>query len=97
MSENVDPRLRALLGPAGPEITCEECFEMLDVFVDAAELANRPLTDFPADAQAWTGTGRELFASLRRAVGPADRGASVFGPVAASHFEGRWETTHASR
>ena len=38
MSENIDPRLRALLGPAGPEITCEECFEMLDVFVDA-ELA----------------------------------------------------------
>jgi hypothetical protein len=41
MSENVDPRLRALLGPAGPEITCEECFEMLDVFVDAEVAGER--------------------------------------------------------
>ncbi|PRY30376.1 phosphogluconate dehydratase [Umezawaea tangerina] len=63
----------------------------LEVFVDANELADRPMVDFPADAQAWTGTGRELFAALRRAVGPADRGASVFGPVAASHFEGQWD------
>ncbi|WNV83601.1 phosphogluconate dehydratase [Umezawaea sp. Da 62-37] len=63
----------------------------LEVFVDAAELAARPMVDFPADEQAWTGTGRELFAALRRAVGPADRGASVFGPVAASHFEGQWD------
>jgi hypothetical protein len=33
-----DPRLRALLGPEGPELTCEECFEHLDEFVEA-ELA----------------------------------------------------------
>jgi hypothetical protein len=26
--------LRALLGPAGPELTCEECFEHLDRYVD---------------------------------------------------------------
>jgi phosphogluconate dehydratase len=58
----------------------------LEVF---AELNGRELVDFPPTAQAWTGTGRELFASLRRAVGPADRGASVFGPVTASHFEGQ--------
>ncbi|MGM1064783.1 phosphogluconate dehydratase [Saccharothrix sp. Mg75] len=62
----------------------------LEVFVDPAELAARELVDFPPDAQAWTGTGRELFAALRRAVGPADRGASVFGPIAASHFEGQF-------
>jgi phosphogluconate dehydratase len=62
----------------------------LEVFVDPAELAARDLVDFPPDAQAWTGTGRELFAALRRAVGPADRGASVFGPIAASHFEGQF-------
>jgi len=24
-----------LLGPAGPELTCEECFELLDVYVDS--------------------------------------------------------------
>jgi len=29
-----DPNLRALLGPNGPEITCEECFEQLDRFVE---------------------------------------------------------------
>ncbi|MFD1149106.1 phosphogluconate dehydratase [Saccharothrix hoggarensis] len=62
----------------------------LEVFVDPAELAARDLVDFPPDAQAWTGTGRELFAALRRAIGPADRGASVFGPIAASHFEGQF-------
>jgi anti-sigma factor RsiW len=27
--------LRRLLGPAGPELTCEECFARLDVYVDA--------------------------------------------------------------
>jgi anti-sigma factor RsiW len=26
--------IRALLGPAGPELTCEECFEQLDRYVD---------------------------------------------------------------
>ena len=25
-----------LLGPAGPELSCEECFELLDVYVDSA-------------------------------------------------------------
>jgi hypothetical protein len=24
-----------LLGPAGPELSCEECFELLDVYVDS--------------------------------------------------------------
>ena len=31
----------------------------------------------PSDDE-WVGTGRELFASMRAAVGPADQGASVF-------------------
>ena len=26
--------LMQLLGPAGPEVTCEECFELLDEYVD---------------------------------------------------------------
>jgi hypothetical protein len=26
--------IAALLGPAGPELTCEECFERLDRYVD---------------------------------------------------------------
>jgi anti-sigma factor RsiW len=33
-----DPRLKALLGPDGPELTCEQCFEHLDRFVEV-ELA----------------------------------------------------------
>jgi anti-sigma factor RsiW len=24
-----------LLGPTGPELTCEECFDLLDVYVDS--------------------------------------------------------------
>jgi hypothetical protein len=32
-------RLRQLLGPRGPELTCEECFEHLDRYVES-ELAN---------------------------------------------------------
>ena len=26
--------IHRLLGPAGPEVTCEECFELLDVHVE---------------------------------------------------------------
>ena len=29
-----DKVLRALLGPVGPELTCEECFEELDRYVE---------------------------------------------------------------
>jgi hypothetical protein len=32
--------LRALLGPAGPELTCDECFEHLDRYVEL-ELGDR--------------------------------------------------------
>jgi anti-sigma factor RsiW len=30
-----DPTIARLLGPAEPEILCDECFEQLDVYVDA--------------------------------------------------------------
>jgi hypothetical protein len=30
----VDDVIKRLLGPEGPEVTCEECFELLDQFVD---------------------------------------------------------------
>jgi len=33
-------RLRRVLGPAGPELTCEECFEQLDRYVEV-EVAGR--------------------------------------------------------
>ena len=29
-----DPALDRLLGPTGPEIGCDECFEMLDEYVE---------------------------------------------------------------
>jgi hypothetical protein len=29
-----DKVLRALLGPEGPELSCEECFELLDRYVE---------------------------------------------------------------
>ena len=36
MSESADRRrlIAALLGPAGPELTCETCFEQLDRYVE---------------------------------------------------------------
>jgi phosphogluconate dehydratase len=48
----------------------------IEVLVDAAEFAARP-TAGPPDRE-FAGTGRELFESFRRAVGPADAGASIF-------------------
>jgi hypothetical protein len=29
-----NPLLRRLLGPAGPEVTCDQCFELLDEYVE---------------------------------------------------------------
>lgn len=55
----------------------------LDAMVDTVEFAARtPDLGAPTERE-WVGTGRELFAALRRAVGPADRGATVFGPQSA--------------
>ncbi|MFI5609853.1 phosphogluconate dehydratase [Amycolatopsis sp. NPDC051903] len=53
----------------------------VDVLADPEEFARRDLVDAPPSAV--EGTGRELFGVLRRAVGPADQGASVFGPLTA--------------
>ncbi|HVV08666.1 phosphogluconate dehydratase [Amycolatopsis sp.] len=58
----------------------------LDVLVSEAELAARPAQDATPDEASWVGTGRELFTALRRAIGPADQGASVFGSVTPGHF-----------
>jgi len=46
MNEDQTPRvpLESLLGPAGPELTCEQCFEELDRYVElevAGEDADR--------------------------------------------------------
>jgi phosphogluconate dehydratase len=50
----------------------------LTAHVPAAELAARPPEGRAPRPEEWVGTGRELFATLRAAVGPADEGASVF-------------------
>ena len=36
--------LRRLVGPSGPELTCQECFERLDEYVEL-EHSNRPADD----------------------------------------------------
>ena len=38
---DLDLVLLRLLGPAGPEVGCDDCFEQLDRYVEA-ELAGRP-------------------------------------------------------
>ena len=40
-----DPAIERLLGPTGPEVSCEECFELLDEFVELE------LQDLDADAR----------------------------------------------
>ena len=39
-AEDRETLVTRLLGPGEPELTCEACFELLDVYVDA-ELAGR--------------------------------------------------------
>jgi anti-sigma factor RsiW len=63
--------LRALLGPAGPEIGCEECFQELDRYVDL-ELAGRDAEAAVPGMQAHLAgcpACREDHASLRALVG----------------------------
>ena len=42
-----DPRLKALLGPEGPELTCEQCFEHLDRFVELELAGHDPEAGVP--------------------------------------------------
>ena len=42
-----DPRLRSVLGPAGPELSCEQCFEELDRFVEAEVAGGDPDVTVP--------------------------------------------------
>ncbi|MGX7827182.1 phosphogluconate dehydratase [Actinokineospora sp. 24-640] len=53
----------------------------LSLLVESDILAARHPVDAPREDDEWTGTGRELFAAFRHAVGPADHGATVFGPT----------------
>jgi hypothetical protein len=70
--------LDRLLGPEGPEISCEECFERLDEYVDA-ELAGRdPEQDVPGMAAHLAGCPA-CPARPRRRRGLTPRGLSARG------------------
>jgi len=34
MTQHTDDLVKRLLGPAGPEVTCEQCFDELDRYVE---------------------------------------------------------------
>ena len=71
MTDETTPELVArLLGPAGPEVTCEECFELLDQYVDlevAGEDADRRLPGMRAHLEGCPAC-REDHESLRDLV-----------------------------
>jgi phosphogluconate dehydratase len=62
----------------GDLITLDATAGTLTVHVGDEEFTARPATGRAPTADEWVGTGRELFASMRAAVGPADQGATVF-------------------
>lgn len=66
----------------GDIITLDSNAGTLELHVADADLEGREASGHVLTAEEWVGTGRELFASMRAAVGPADRGASVIAPRA---------------
>ena len=63
----------------GDVITLDADAGALTLHVPDDEFATRAPTGRAPSADEWVGTGRELFASMRASVGPADEGATVFG------------------
>jgi anti-sigma factor RsiW len=71
--------LARVLGPAGPEVSCEECFELLDQYVDlelAGEDAEARLPGVRAHFQGCPAC-REDHESLRELVASTDRGSGA--------------------
>jgi phosphogluconate dehydratase len=62
----------------GDVISLDADAGLLTLDVPDDEFTTRTPTGRAPSADEWVGTGRELFASMRAAVGPADEGASVF-------------------
>ena len=62
----------------GDVITLDADAGALTIHVPDEEFATRNATGRAPSVDEWVGTGRELFATMRAAVGPADEGASVF-------------------
>ncbi len=71
----------------GDLVTVDATTGLLDLHVDRAVLAARPVTGGAPQGVDWSGTGRELFAAFRATVGTADTGASVFPGVIAPQQE----------
>jgi len=63
--------ITALLGPDGPELTCEECFEQLDRYVDLALAKAEPDRAVPGMREHLVGCPacRDDFDSLLEFVG----------------------------
>jgi hypothetical protein len=63
-------RLRGLLGPAGPELTCDECFDALDRYVELELAGGQPDAAVPGMAAHLAGCPacREDHESLRALV-----------------------------
>ena len=74
------PRLIArVLGPAGPEVSCEECFELLDEYVElelSGEEADARLPGMRAHLQGCPAC-HEDHESLRDLVASTDRGSGT--------------------
>jgi phosphogluconate dehydratase len=62
----------------GDVLTVDADAGTLVAHIDDQQFADRVPTGRAPTPDEWVGTGRELFASMRAAVGPADEGASVF-------------------
>jgi phosphogluconate dehydratase len=60
----------------GDIIRVDSASGTLSARVEPADIELRPVKGSAPDDAAWTGTGRELFASFRRHVGATERGAS---------------------
>jgi hypothetical protein len=72
-SHQDDSLLRALLGPGGPELSCKECFEQLDRYVElelAGSDADTAIPGMRAHLQGCPAC-REDHLSLRSFVDPA--------------------------
>jgi hypothetical protein len=73
-SEDRKPKLVArLLGPTGPEVSCDECFELLDEYVELEAAGANPDACLPGMRAHLDGCPacREDHESLRALVGQA--------------------------
>jgi hypothetical protein len=70
-----DPRLARVLGPAEPELTCDQCFEMLDVYVEQDLSGGDPEATVPGMRAHLAGcpSCHEYFESLRALVASEDQ------------------------